>query len=89
MGSASRVDKTSDLAPRQLDRCVGCGRYANDCYAKPLAIGVLPARLRAEPRTGSLRLVRLAALLTDSRYAGPDHCRPTACARRGDGSIPD
>ena len=37
-------------------------RYARR-YAKPLAIGALLARLRAEPRTGSLRLVKLAALL--------------------------
>ena len=41
------------------------GRYAKR-NAKPLVMGALPARLRAEPRTGSLRLVTLAALLAHS-----------------------
>ena len=30
------------------------------------AMGALPARLRTEPRTGSLRLIGLVALLADS-----------------------
>jgi hypothetical protein len=34
--------------------------------ARPLVVGALSACRRAEPRTGSLRFVTLAAVLTDS-----------------------
>jgi hypothetical protein len=49
-----------DVAEYFRARCVGCRRYA-----KPLAIDLLRARRRAEPRTRSPQFVTLAALIAD------------------------
>src|SRR4029079_11699428 len=54
----------SDIADNfRGSRCRGC--HASR-HAKDAAMGALPARLRAEPRTGSLRLINPVALLADS-----------------------
>ena len=64
-------------------RCVGCRRYAKR-YAKPLAMGALPARRRAEPRTGSLRLVSACRIARRIWCAVKGSPRPgRASGRRG------
>ena len=60
----SRNVGVSNIVEYFRARCGGYGRYAIR-YAKPLAISLLLACLRAEPRCRSLWLVGFAALLAD------------------------